>query len=938
MRRVNSAAMLLLSRASGWLAILLLIVSVAGCAQQTVSTPHPAAATTGPATWTLDQIGPAPRLPAAATRPADDLPSLDAIALFARARAASQDDDRATAIALLKQALSLDPDSYELHSELGSLYREGFGFQPAALAEFEKAAEIEPDRIDAQLDVARQLLANGDNTAAFHRLRLAIQTSQYAAGHVRSAEADFLLAHSMRELGYDRAALDRFELLLDRLSRGDIERSDEVARILNTRLFMQIGDLYIKRDRPADALRAYRTAEGTLDGSRDIDVKSRVVRAMMLDGQVNEGMARAADVVRQFGASPAALSLLRDVYSAVGRPEGVTSALADLHRQFPDDRQLLFALCEVLAADRRFDAADEQLTVAWQRTPGSPALLVRWFRLRFDRDPESAVRLLADLLTESSSVAGQIDPVWRRMTSVEGREAFPLERLLAMRPPAGAKAAHAFIIHRVARDWPRASLSRRSLDASLAARPPFAPAFADKLEEVLTDPRLPPHARLTAADALASAAELAGDPGLADLLRGRIALVRGDGADAQACFQAAIQRNPNVPEARLGLAAAGVLAGEVSAAVQQAWAVARAFPEYEPAFVFLDAHPDRADPPRVFADWKLSQPAGEPVSPELSLRQAEDQIERGNTEGAELLLADLDRQSPADARLLDLHGRIEFVTANASASAVPMEVSAQPRQKARLEKLIDQGKNLGPAGLTEVAARLSAIYAREGRPADAARPLAAARPLVGGEPDLLYRLAVQARACGDDRAAETWLQSALEIDPENAAVMEELSSLWASTGKHLEAAEKLARQAAERFPQAPGLRGNVGWVLYRAGRLTEARDELLAAIRQSEGPAGAAGAKSNLPATNPAGVNPPGIAEGPVVDPVLLDRTGDVLYRLGDRPSAAALWERAQRRLGDADVATADRADIRALRQSLPRKLKQHRTGQEVQVSTSASR
>ena len=114
----------------------------------------------------------------------------------------------------------------------------------------------------------------------------------------------------------------------------------------------------------------------------------------------------------------------------------------------------------------------------------------------------------------------------------------------------------------------------------------------------------------------------------------------------------------------------------------------------------------------------------------------------------------------------------------------------------------------------------------------------------------------------------------------------------------------------------------------RTGQLQAAKSELLSAVSLSED------LEPQLP-TSAAG--PDGRpAKADRADPVLLDRAGDALYRLGDRQTAAAFWERAQRRLGDIDVATLDRADITALRQSLPRKLRQHRTGQDVQVSAVA--
>jgi len=910
--------------------VTVVLVLLQGCAQQAtrVSSAGPAKPAIGPASWSLEQIEPAPVLPTAATRPADDVPPLDAIDLFARARAEAQNGRRTAAAALLERAIALDPNSYELHYELGAIRRQGLGYQPLALQAFERAAAIDPDRLDVQVDIARQLLAKGDTAGALRRLRLAIQTSQYAAGDLRSAETDFLLAHVLREQGYDRAALDRFELLIDRLARGDIDRSQDVAGILSTRLYMQVGDLYLKHDRPTDALAAYRLAEGTLDGVRDIDVQGRIVRAMMLSGQVQQGVSRAADVVRQFGASPASLSLLRDVYAATGRPEGVAAALADLHRQFPDDRPILFALCEVLAADGQFPDADARLASAWERTPGNGPLLARWFRLRFDHSAPAAIRLLVELLADHPELADAIEPVWQRLRSVDGHRRLPIDQLAALSFPERLGAAHKYIVWRVATDWPRTSLAQKSLDESLAARPPFAPAWLARVREVLDDERLAGRSRLSAATKLASDAELGGAPGLADLLRGEIALFRGDTAEALACFKSAAGRLSG-PRPRLGIARVLLATGERAAAVETLWQISQQHPTCEAAYAQLNEQPDLAEPAKVFDAWQAVQPVGEPANPALLLAQAEDQFVRGRAEGAELLLSELERSSPADSGLLEMAERISRAKADSDGGEV-----ADALFNVRLEHLLNEGDKIGRPGLVEVATRLARIYVGNGRTKAATRALDVARAAIGtAEPDLLHRLATAYRTAGEPDVAERLMAEALEADPLHAGSAFELSSLWAEQGRHLGAAGRLARDLARRFPLNPLYRGNVGWVLYRAGDLEAAKAELLSAVSLSE---------ESLPPLPPPQGNdsadvPAAGAKPDRADPVLLDRAGDALYRLGDRQTAASFWERAQRRLGDADVATAARPDVDALRRTLPRKLQQHRTGQDVQVSSVAA-
>src|SRR5947209_8537094 len=158
------------------------VSGLAGCAQRTPGPPPataPAMAQThpsAPAFLTLDEIRPVPALPPPrATNPATR-PSLDAVELFARARGEMLSEHRLAAIPLLERAVALDPDSYELHRTLAEVFRGSMAYEDHSIAELEKAAALEPDHLDVQLDLGRQYLAQGDSAKALEHLRLAIQT------------------------------------------------------------------------------------------------------------------------------------------------------------------------------------------------------------------------------------------------------------------------------------------------------------------------------------------------------------------------------------------------------------------------------------------------------------------------------------------------------------------------------------------------------------------------------------------------------------------------------------------------------------------------------------------------------------------------------------------------------------------------------------------
>ena len=181
------------------LTVLGVVACGAGCAQRqgaerTAQATHSTPATTrpsDPALLSLDEIHPRPLLTeivaAAATRPSTKpttnpttqpaQPPLDALHVYAQARAAQLDGDRRRAIDLLERALQADPDSFALNYALGQAHLGAGSGNDKALAAFERAAAIQPDDLDVQLALGRQYFGRNDLPRAQHHLRLALQTN-----------------------------------------------------------------------------------------------------------------------------------------------------------------------------------------------------------------------------------------------------------------------------------------------------------------------------------------------------------------------------------------------------------------------------------------------------------------------------------------------------------------------------------------------------------------------------------------------------------------------------------------------------------------------------------------------------------------------------------------------------------------------------------------
>jgi tetratricopeptide (TPR) repeat protein len=152
--------------------------------------------------------------------------------------------------------------------------------------------------------------------------------------------------------------------------------------------------------------------------------------------------------------------------------------------------------------------------------------------------------------------------------------------------------------------------------------------------------------------------------------------------------------------------------------------------------------------------------------------------------------------------------------------------------------------------------------------------------------------------------AEATLRAILDDDPDNAGACNDLGYHLADQGRNLDEAERLVRHAlaVDRIDRRKSgaaeaenaaFRDSLGWVLFRQGKLADARAELEKAAAL---PAGAA-------------------------DPVVWDHLGDVLFRLNDKPKAKAAWEKAKE-LYEADLRVSSRGRRDGRLDEVQRKLK----------------
>lgn len=151
----------------------------------------------------------------------------------------------------------------------------------------------------------------------------------------------------------------------------------------------------------------------------------------------------------------------------------------------------------------------------------------------------------------------------------------------------------------------------------------------------------------------------------------------------------------------------------------------------------------------------------------------------------------------------------------------------------------------------------------QGRAAEAVALLDEALEAEPGDHDLLYARAL-ARVQEDDLAgAEADLRAILDDEPEDAHALNALGYTLADAGERLEEARDMIARALAQKPDHPAILDSKGWVLYRLGKPEQALDYLERAWAREP-------------------------------DPEIGAHLGEVLWALGRRDEARAVWEAAE--------------------------------------------
>lgn len=137
---------------------------------------------------------------------------------------------------------------------------------------------------------------------------------------------------------------------------------------------------------------------------------------------------------------------------------------------------------------------------------------------------------------------------------------------------------------------------------------------------------------------------------------------------------------------------------------------------------------------------------------------------------------------------------------------------------------------------------------------------------LGSQPDdteILYARALVAERLDRLQQAEDDFRAVLKLDPDDARTLNALGYTLADRTERYEEGLALIEQALAQTPDDPAVIDSMGWVLFRLGRLPEARDYLQRAYDLTG-------------------------------DGEIAAHLGEVLWTMGDRKAARAVWDKAR--------------------------------------------
>lgn len=438
-----------MSRGVGTICIALLLALVAtGCKSRPKQ-----AVDTAPLTvdrQSLDQIEPKLSLPAPTTQPTGGAPR-EALQLYAQGRSALLDNNKPLASDKLRAAIELDPYSAVMFRDLG--YASLGVDNDRALSAYRSAIAIDPHDVDSHVQIARILLAVGDNDAALTQLRTARLTRGYADSETDAALVDLLLGRLLIEKGYTTAGMESLERVLPVVEsraielRARPELGEYVVRPSILRL--RIADLASVLGKYDRAIALYQQI-ATDEPAAAPGIELRIIQTLARKGEMLQATRQMLAIVNRFEASRSSVQAYIDLFESRGGDQAALDAIDP--GAIPELSTYPSTHINVLRARllRRTSRPEAAIRVLHAQAP--TAAMVRETVLAY-RDAGRAGELPELLLRMMNTHPERITSInrgWAMLTQSMQPDPLDLAAIRAMKIPVDLEAARFAVIARLA--------------------------------------------------------------------------------------------------------------------------------------------------------------------------------------------------------------------------------------------------------------------------------------------------------------------------------------------------------------------------------------------------------------------------------------------------------------------------------------------------------
>jgi tetratricopeptide (TPR) repeat protein len=827
-----------------WICCGILAVVIAGC--------HAPGAHPGPANpdreATLLKDIPIPPLPPAPAAPTTSFAPATAIRFYVDGRSELLAGKGPAAVDDLTKAAAADPNSKDVLYDLGRA-EEVVGNSDAAIDAYDRATAIDPTAVAPQLAAGRLLQTAGRSDAAIDHLHRALNSPKLVDDG-QGVAVHLWLARALGSAGYVVAAVDQFNIVIDRLNNptSDLRNEPSILDVLRRPLILDLdrADLLESQQRYDLAIQILeRSAEAAPD---DAEVAGRLVTDLIKTNVAAEAVERAGRLVVAAHASTESLAVLGKACAATIPPVDETDQLLKIAAAHPADTGVRAAAIAALTRANRTVDALAFVTKCHAQFPADPSVTTDLVRqlLRAAR-PVDAFKAVIDTASADPDAVDRLEPSWAAITRPGRRTLLNPDDVMRLTPDG----ARDWYLSRLLDDLHRKGDSAKALADAVSRRPVFPPAFRTALDRIDQDLRETPDWKQAHADELARTAEAGGAPWLSAELHGIALLDAGNPALASKAIAAARQLNPNSAEVRFQSAKVAGSPVQVEFAL---WQNITDFPTFVGSYralatIYL-AGPvaPRDELEQLAATWSANLP-DDFGGPLLQVRLAAD---RGDDAEAEKILSGLIDLAPNDATVFD--------AARAFYSRIGKLESLARRLQSRLETR--------PRDVP-VVAEVVTLFTSLNRSPEAIRVLDASRTAMAGDPTGLYPLANLYSKAGESATAVELLRDVIKLDPNFAAACNDLAFYLIDQGKDLAEAGELVARALKLEPDNPAFLDSLGWLQYKWGDFNAAADTLRKAV-------------------------------GPAVggEATVLDHFGDALNKSGQPDEAKKVWARGLTALG----------------------------------------